>query len=119
MVVKEEAHTRSRWGRNGDVRDVPVEVKVMSRLNKTRCHAVPRLFNYKRYPHVYKHRFYMEYCPFQDLSILCKRYGRFRFVAAGGSVVSVSADLTLSIGSTSRNRSCGTRSTTWLRRLWR
>ena len=52
----------------------------MSKLNKTRCHAIPRLFGYKRYKHVFKHRIYMEYCPYKDLSVLLRRYSRFRFV---------------------------------------
>ena len=82
MVVKEEAYTRSNWRKYKTNRDVPNEVKVMSMLNKRHCYAIPRLFNYKRYAHAYKHRIYMEFCPFKDLSVLCKRYCRFRFVTS-------------------------------------
>ena len=81
MVVKEEAYLKNQWRRK-IARGVPVEVKTMSKLNKVKCHAIPRLFNYKRYPHHYKHRMYMEYCPFNDLSVICERYRRFRFVTA-------------------------------------
>ena len=82
MVVKEEVFTKEGWDLEEEIRGVRGEVKVMSKLNKKHCHAIPRLFNYKRYPLVYKQRFYMEYCPFQDLSVLCSRYSRFRFVTS-------------------------------------
>lgn len=52
----------------------------MSKINKADCYAIPRLFNYKRYPTYRKHRMYMEFCPFKDLSVLCKRYRGFRLV---------------------------------------
>ena len=80
MVIKEESHPRDIWNNFSYIRAVPREVKIMSKLNKTSCHAIPRLFAYKRYPHVYKHRIYMEHCPFKDLSVLCSRYSRFRSV---------------------------------------
>lgn len=86
MVVKEETHDRINWREEASIRKVPSEVKIMRKLNKKECHAVPRLFNYKRYAHVYKHRMYMEFCPFKDLSVLCGRYARFRFVLSGTSV---------------------------------
>lgn len=87
MVIKEETHTREEWTSIKDVKKVPSEVKVMSKLNKIHCYAIPRLFNYKRYPHVYKHRMYMEYCSFNDLAVLCKRYTRFRLVTDDVPVV--------------------------------
>ena len=65
------------------LRRVPDEIKVMSKLNKAKCHAITRLYNYRRYPHVYKHRIYMEFCPHNDLDRLIKRYTRFRFVVPG------------------------------------
>ena len=80
MVIKEEWFMKEQWDSNEEIRGVRPEVKIMSKLNKKRCHAIPRLFNYKRYPLVGKQRIYMEYCPFQDLSVLRSRYGRFRFV---------------------------------------
>ena len=83
MVVKEESHKMKMWTEHKDVREVPAEVKVMSKLNKAKCHAITRLFNYKRYPQVYKHRIYMEFCPHNDLDRLIKRYSRFRFVVPG------------------------------------
>ena len=79
MVVKEETHTRQQWRSSDPIyRDVPPEVKIMSRLNKSRCHAIPRLYHYRRYKHVYRHRLYMEFCPYRDLSVLLSRYRRFR-----------------------------------------
>lgn len=78
MVIKEELHTREAWKEYISNRIVPNEVKIMAKLNKTRCHAIPRLFNYKRYPHVHKHRVYMEFCPHGDLAVLQSRYARFR-----------------------------------------
>ena len=80
MVVKEETYTRTQWKSSESVQKVPSEVKTMSKLNKTKCYAIPRLFNYKRYPNHTRHRMYMEYCPFKDLSVLCNRYRGFRFV---------------------------------------
>lgn len=80
MVIKEEVHSRKEWEDDESVREMPGEVKTMGKLNKTNCYAIPRLFKYKRYPDYYRHRFYMEYCPFKDLSVLCNRYRRFRFV---------------------------------------
>ncbi len=87
MVIKEEAYARDDWEKHEFIRDVPSEVKVMSILNKTNCHAIPRLLNYKRYPFERKHRMYMEYCPFRDLSVLCKRYRRFRFVTIDALII--------------------------------
>ena len=83
MAVKEESYSEREWLEHKDIRDVPDEIKVMSKLNKAKCHAITRLFNYKRYPHVYKHRMYMEFCPHNDLDRLIKRYSRFRFVVPG------------------------------------
>ena len=83
MVVKEETYEKKYWKDHEDVRDVPAEVKVMSKLNKANCHAITRLIDYKRYPHVYKHRMYMEFCPHNDLDRLIKRYSGFRFVVPG------------------------------------
>ena len=80
MVVKEEVYAKEDWT---EYKEVPNEVKVMSRLNKAKCHALTRLINYKRYPHVYKHRLYLEFCPHNDLDKLIKRYSRFRFVVPG------------------------------------
>ena len=80
MVIKEETHPRKKWQENESIRNVPSEVKIMSILNREECYAIPRLFKYKRYPLDRKHRMYMEYCPFKDLSVLCKRYRKFRFV---------------------------------------
>ena len=80
MVVKEESKKMKDWNEYEVARGVPREVKVMSELNKANCHAIPRLFKYKRYPHVYKHRIYMEFCPYKDLEVLCSRYSRFKFV---------------------------------------
>ena len=89
MVIKEEWWKKEQWDSNEEVRGVRPEgkvsgvrpeVKIMSKLNKKHCHAIPRLFNYKRYPLVWKHRLYMEYCPFRDLSGLRSRYNQFRFV---------------------------------------
>ena len=80
MVVKEESHSRKNWGEIAHVREVPREVKAMSQMNKAGCYAIPRLFNYKRYPTFRKHRIYMEFCPFKDLSVLCERYRAFRSV---------------------------------------
>ena len=80
MVIKEEWFLKDEWDSNEEARGVRPEVKVMSKLNKKHCHAIPRLFNYKRYPLVGKQRIYMEYCPFRDLSVLRSRYNRFRFV---------------------------------------
>lgn len=60
--------------------EVPEEVKMMRRLNKTGCQAVPKLIAYKRYMHVRKHRIYMEYCPYGDLVTLNVNYKRFRLV---------------------------------------
>ena len=62
--------------------EVPEEVKMMQRMNKTNCEAVPELLAYKRYKHVRKHRIYMEFCPYSDLEALSLRYKRFRFVKA-------------------------------------
>ena len=81
MVIKEEWFEKKVWDSHEEVGGVRPEVKVMSKLNKKHCHAIPRLFNYKRYPLVWKTRIYMEYCPFRDLSVLRSRYSRFRFVA--------------------------------------
>ena len=83
MAVKEESYEKRDWINYEGVRDVPQEIKVMSKLNKAKCHAITRLFNYKRYPHVYKHRMYMEFCPHNDLNRLIMRYSRFRFVTPG------------------------------------
>ena len=62
--------------------EVPEEVKMMRRLNKTDCRAVPKLIAYKRYNHVRKHRIYMEFCHYSDLATLNLNYKRFRFVHA-------------------------------------
>ena len=83
MVIKEVSHTKEDWIKREDFRQVPREIKVMSKLNKAECHAITRLFNYKRYSHVYKHRMYMEFCPHKDLDTLIKRYSGFRFVVPG------------------------------------
>lgn len=80
MVIKEESFSVEGWNSEEILRGVRPEVKVMSKLNKKHCHAIPRLFNYKRYPLVRKQRIYMEYCPFKDLLVLQSRYSRFRFV---------------------------------------
>ena len=62
--------------------EVPEEVKMMRRLNKTDCQAVPDLIAYRRYMHVRKHRIYMEFCHFGDLATLDLNYKRFRSVHA-------------------------------------
>ena len=83
MAVKEQPYKKEDWMKYKDVKEVPDEIKVMSKLNKAKCHAITRLFNYKRYPHVYKHRIYMEFCPHNDLDRLINRYSGFRFVVPG------------------------------------
>ncbi len=75
MVIKESKTIPVQlWG------EVPEEVKMMRRMEKTDCQAVPKLIAYKRYAHVRKHRIYMEYCPYSDLDVLDINYKRFRFV---------------------------------------
>ena len=59
---------------------VPEEVKMMQSMNTTKCRAVPELLAYKRYPHVRKHRIYMEFCPYSDLATLNSKYQRFRYL---------------------------------------
>ena len=83
MVIKDDAYAKCEGENEENSSKVPGEVKIMSKLNKARCQAIPRLFNYRRYKHVYKHRMYMEYCPYKDLSVLITRYRRFRFVTTG------------------------------------
>ena len=76
MVVKEcKTVPIDKW-----TGEVPDEVKMMRRLNKTDCPAVPNLIAYKRYMHVRKHRIYMEFCPYSDLATLSLNYKRFRSV---------------------------------------
>ena len=58
--------------------EVPEEVLMMRRMNKTDCYTVPALIDYKRYVHVRKHRIYMEFCPYGDLATLGLNYKRFR-----------------------------------------
>ena len=87
MVIKEERIPKKRWDSHEEARGVPPEVKVMSKLNKKHCHAIPRLFNYKRYPLEGKHRIYMEYCPFHDLAVLWSRYNRFRSVTVNKPIM--------------------------------
>ena len=74
MVVKEsKAFHPQEWTREG----VPKEVKMMRRMNKTDCQAVPNLIGYKRYVKVRKHRIYMDFCPYGDLQFLNIKYKRF------------------------------------------
>ena len=74
MIKESKKARREEW--NGEV---PEEVKMMRRMNKTNCEVVPELKAYKRYMHVRKHRIYMEFCPYGDLATLNLNYKRFRF----------------------------------------
>ena len=74
MVIKESGACQAQeWTRQG----VPEEVKMMRRMNKTGCQAVPNLIGYKRYVKVRKHRIYMDFCPHGDLEFLNIKYKRF------------------------------------------
>lgn len=77
QIVVKESKTLSveKWNEG-----VPEEVKMMCRMNNTNCQAVPKLIAYKRYVPVRKHRIYMEFCPYSDLTALNLNYKRFRFV---------------------------------------
>ena len=76
MVIKESKTIPvERW-----TGEVPEEAKMMRRMIKADCQAVPDLIAYKRYVHVRKHRIYMEFCPYGDLATLSLNYERFRFV---------------------------------------
>ena len=85
MVIKEVSETddRDAWMQHQFLRQVPRETKIMSLLDQAHCHAIPRLYGYKRYPHVCKHRMYMEFCPYDDLWNLCNRYRNAGFVISG------------------------------------
>ena len=75
MIKESKAESPEKW-----TGEVPEEVKMMQRMNKTNCDVIPELIAYKRYMHVRKHRIYMEFCPYSDLATLSLRYKRFRFV---------------------------------------
>lgn len=75
MVKESKTIPVERW-----TGEVPEEVLMMRRMNKTDCQAVPHLIDYKRYSHVRKHRIYMEFCPHSDLAKLDLNYKRFRSV---------------------------------------
>ena len=109
MVIKEsKAFDAQEWIREG----VPEEVKMMRRMNKTDCQAVPNLIGYKRYVKVRKHRIYMEFCPYGDLEFLNIKYKRF------WSVHHISKPLKSCLiitGPFSRSLSYGTLSIIWLK----
>ena len=65
---------------------------MMRRMNNTRCHAVPKLIAFKRYVRAKKHRIYMEFCPYSDLTALNVNYKRFRFVSSHPQVPFCPAD---------------------------
>lgn len=101
IVVKESKTTPvEKW-----TGEVPEEVKMMRRMNKTDCEAVPDLIAYKRYKHVRKHRIYMEFCPYNDLATLSLNYKRFRFV---DPQIKLPCIRLISTGPTYRSHSFGT-----------
>lgn len=55
----------------------------MSKMNKANCDAIVRLRAYKQYSDHQRHRIYMEYCRYGDLSCLIKRYRGKRSAGAG------------------------------------
>lgn len=59
---------------------MPMEVKMMRKMEETKCLSVVGYIAYKRFLHDKVHRIYMEYCPHGDLKRLYKRYRKFRCV---------------------------------------
>ena len=109
MVIKESSPIRAQaWTNEG----VPEEVKMMRRMNKTDCHAVPNLIGYKRYVRVEKHRIYMEFCPHGDLEFLNIKYKRFWSVYNMSKLLKTCLII---IGPFFRSHSYGTLSTIWLK----
>ena len=65
---------------------MPMEVKMMKKMEETECPSVVRYRAYRRFLHDQVHRIYMEYCPYGDLKRLYKRYKSLGlFVHALGS----------------------------------
>lgn len=65
---------------------MPIEVKMMRKMEETQCSSVVRYVAYRRYLHDQVHRIYMEYCPHGDLKKLYKRYRKFRSVCQVGRI---------------------------------
>lgn len=66
---------------------MPMEVKMMRKMEETGCPSVVRYIAYRRFLHDQVHRIYMEYCPHGDLRRLYKRYRMFRFVCPRTTIV--------------------------------
>ncbi|CAF9919092.1 G2-specific serine/threonine protein kinase [Imshaugia aleurites] len=75
MVIKQLGIRKGIWRP-----EMPMEVKMMRKMEETACPSVVRYIAYRRYLHDQVHRIYMEYCCHGDLKRLYKRYRRFRFV---------------------------------------
>ena len=75
MVIKQIGIRKGIWRP-----EMPMEVKMMRKMEETACPSVVRYIAYRRYLHDQVHRIYMEYCCHGDLKRLYKRYRRFRFV---------------------------------------
>lgn len=73
MVIKQIGARKGIWEP-----EMPVEVKIMRKMQETGCASVVQFIAYKRYLQDRVHRIYMEYCPHGDLKRLYKRYRKFR-----------------------------------------
>ena len=65
---------------------MPVEVKMMRKMEETKRSSVVRYIAYSRNLHDQVHRICIGYCPHGDLQRLYKRYRKFRFVRARAGI---------------------------------
>lgn len=75
MVIKQMGVRKGIWRS-----EMPMEVKMMKKMEATKCPSVVRYIAYRRFLHDQVHRIYMEFCPHGDLKRLYRRYRKFRFV---------------------------------------
>lgn len=73
MVIKQIGVRKGIWRP-----EMPMEVKMMRKMEETDCPSVVRYEGYRRFLHDQVHRIYMEYCPHGDLKRLYRRYRKFR-----------------------------------------